>query len=210
MWHSSPLAEVGDRVLRPLIRLGEQHPVVELLVQSAAELLEEGVGLGQVLAVGSLPLVQIRDRVQPEPVHPEAQPEIEGGEHRLVDVGVVEVEIGLMGVKPVPVVRARLRVPGPVGALEVLEDDPGLGVAVRIVAPDVEVPRPRPGARPPGPLEPRVLVGGVVDHQLGDHLEPPPVSLAQKDLEVLQAAVGRVDVVVIGDVVAVVPERATG
>ena len=202
------VAEVGDRVLGPLVGLGEQHPVLVLGVQPAAQLLQEFVGLRKVLAAGALALVEVRHRVEPEPVHAHPEPEVEGGEDRLLDRGVVEVEVGLVRVEAMPVVGAGLRVPGPVGPLEVLEDDPRVGVAVGGGAPDVEVPGPRARPCPPGALKPRMLVRGVVDHQLGDDLEVALVGLAQEDLEVLERAVRRVHVVVVGDVVAVVPERA--
>ena len=54
------VAEVGGRVLRPLVRLGEQHPVREPLVDVGAQLAQERVRLGQVLAVRALALVQVR------------------------------------------------------------------------------------------------------------------------------------------------------
>jgi hypothetical protein len=56
-------------------------------------------------------------------------------------------------------------------------------------------------------LEPGVLVGGVVDDQLGDHAQAAPVRLAHEGAEVAQRAVVGVDVVVVGDVVAVVAQR---
>ncbi len=201
------LAEVGDRVLRPLVGLGEQHAARILRVHPAPQLPQEGVGLGQVLAVGPLALVEVGHRVEPQPVHSHAEPEIERREGRLLDRRVVEVQIRLVRVEPVPVVRARVGIPGPVGALEILEDDPRIGVAVDRVAPDVEVPRPRARSRAPGPLEPGVLVRRVVQHQLGDHPKAAPVRLPQEGPEVLQGAVRRVDVGVVRDVVAVVLER---
>jgi hypothetical protein len=47
----------------------------------------------------------------------------------------------------------------------------------------------------------------MVQHQLGDHLQTAVMRLLQEDLEVAQRAVGRVNVGVVGDVVAVVLER---
>ena len=40
MWVSSPFAEVGDRVFRPLIGFGEQHAVGELLLDVPAQRLK--------------------------------------------------------------------------------------------------------------------------------------------------------------------------
>ena len=57
-------------------------------------------------------------------------------------------------------------------------------------------------------LKPRVLVRGVVQHQLGEDPHPPLVRLIQKRLEVVEVAVDGEDLVVVRRVVAVVAERA--
>ena len=59
MWHSSRVAEVRDRVLRPLVRFGQEHPVVEPRVDVAAQLLQVLVRLGEVLARGALALDEV-------------------------------------------------------------------------------------------------------------------------------------------------------
>src|SRR5439155_17660111 len=86
-------------------------------------------------------------------------------------------------------------------------DDARLRVPLRAVAPHVEVPPRRARAGPAGSLEPRVLVRGVVQHELGDHLQPPPTRLAHERPKVPEGPVGRMNALVLGDVVAVVPER---
>ena len=58
-----------------------------------------------------------------------------------------------------------------------------------------------------GRLEPRVLVGGVVDDQVDDHLDAPVVGLVQQLGEVAERAQPRVDAVEVGRVVAVVVAR---
>ena len=45
------LAEIRHRVLRPLVRLGQQHPVAVFFVHMRAQLFQEGMGLRQVFAV---------------------------------------------------------------------------------------------------------------------------------------------------------------
>ena len=77
--------------------------------------------------------------VTPEPIDAEIQPEPHDAQHRLDHFGIVEVEIGLVRIEAVPVVGLGNRVPGPVGALGVDEDDPGLRPALVVVAPDVPV-----------------------------------------------------------------------
>ena len=62
--------------------------------------------LGQVLAVGALALVEVGHGVEAEAVQPEVQPEAQDVEHRLLDLGVVVVEVGLVGEEAVPEVGA--------------------------------------------------------------------------------------------------------
>ena len=80
-------------------------------------------------------------------------------------------------------------------------------IALVGVAPDVEIARRRAGLGAPRPLEPGMLVGGVVDDQLGDDADAAPVRLGDEAAEVAHVAVGRIDRAVVGDVVAVVAQR---
>ena len=97
------------------------------------------------------------------------------------DRRVVEVEVGLVAEEAVPVVRLGDRVPGPVRGLGVLEDDPRVArSAPGRVAPHVEVALRAARRRAAGALEPRMLVRGVVDHQLGDDPQPARVRLARR------------------------------
>ncbi len=200
-------AEVGDGILRPLVGLGQQHAVFVLAVQVAAQLLEEDVRLGQVLATGAVALVQVGDGVEAQAVDAALQPEVEDAEDGLVDGEVVVVEVGLVRVEAVPVKGVGDRVPGPVGQLEVLEDDAGFLEAVARVAPDVEVAFGAARRRTAGALEPRVLVGGVVDDQFGDDAQAAAMGLVEQTLEVVEGAVDGVDAGIVGDVVAVVAQR---
>jgi hypothetical protein len=65
------------------------------------------VRLGQVLAVRALALVEVRHGVEPEAVEPEVEPEAQHVEHRLLHLGVVVVEVGLVAEEAVPVVLPR-------------------------------------------------------------------------------------------------------
>ncbi len=202
-----PLSEVGDRVLGPLIRLGEEHAVRVVLVDVSPEGAQLGVRRLEVLARRPFLLVKVGDGVQAQPVHSHREPVIEDVVERAPDRGVFEVEIGLVAVEAVPVMRLRDGVPGPVGVLEVLEDDPRVAIPVDGVAPDVEVAVLRSRRRVAGSLEPRVLVGRVVDDQLGDHLQTPAVSLFQEVTEVRRRSVVRMDPEIVRNVVAVVAQR---
>ncbi len=60
----------------------------------------------------------------------------------------------------------------------------------------------------PRVLKPRMLVGGVIDDQLGDHADPRAGASRTSWRKSSNGAVFRVDAEVVGDVVAIV--RATG
>jgi hypothetical protein len=201
------VAEVGHQILGPLVGLGEKHPAGILLVHVAAQLLEELVGAGQVLAVGALLLVEVGDGVEAHTVDAHIQPELHRLEHSPVDGRILEVQIGLVRVEAVPVVSPSHRIPRPVALLEVLEDDPGVFVLLGRVGPDIELAGGRAGLGAAGALEPGMLVGGMVADELGDHLEAAAMGLADELAHVLDGAVRGIDLVVVGDIVAVVAQR---
>ena len=200
------IAKVMPYILGPLVGFGEQHPVREVLVELLAEELQHRVGLRQVLTGRALTFDEVRHGVDAEPVHSEVEPELHHFPHFLTHYGVVVVQVGLMTEEPVPVVLLGLRIPGPVGSLGIDEDDADSGVAVVRIAPDVPV-SPRVVAGAARFLEPCVLIGGVIEHQLGDHAQSACVGGVEKLGEVVECAVARVNTAVVRDVVAVVPKR---
>ena len=201
------VAEVGAHVGRPLVRLGQQHPVLVARVELAPHLLQHQMRLGQVLVVGPLTHAQVRDRIQPHRVDAEVEPELHHVDDRVDDRGVVVIQIRLVREEPVPVVLPGDRVVGPVRLLGVGEDDPRLGKLLVVVVPDVERALGRFFRRAARALEPRVLIRGVVDDQLDEDLEVPIVRGADECLEVVERAVAGMDAAIVGDVVAVVFER---
>ena len=201
------IAEIGPRILGPLVGLRQEQPVWIVLFHFGAELLQHRVRLRQVLVVGAVALDQVRDRVETQPVDAHIQPVVKELLDLLHHLRIVEVEVGLVRVEAVPEEGLCLLVPGPVRFFGVDEDDPGLGVAVGRVAPHVEIPRCRAGLRLAGPLEPGMLVGGVVDDEFGDDPQPAPVRLVDEAAEVAHRAVGWVDRAVVGNVVTVVAQR---
>ena len=126
MWHSSPSPKYSTTSsghwLASARRTLPRIEGVDLLAQPAKVF----VRLGEVLAVGALPLEEVRHRVEPEPVEADVQPVAADVEHGVGHLGVVVVEVRLMGEEPVPVVLAPLGVVTPVGLLRVDEDDPGV------------------------------------------------------------------------------------
>src|SRR5260370_27578422 len=97
---------------------------------------------------------------------------------------MVVVEVRLMRIKAVPVMGMGDRVPGPVGGLEVFEDDPGFPILLGGVTPYVELAPVIPGLGLTGPPKPRVLVGRVVEHEFDDDAETAAVRPTQQALEV--------------------------
>src|SRR5262249_7625190 len=94
-----PIAEVGDRVFRPLVRFGEQHSTVEALVDVTPQFLEEGVRRRKIFAVRTFLFVEIWNRIEPKTIHAEVEPKIDDRQKRLLDVRVLEIEIRLVRIK---------------------------------------------------------------------------------------------------------------
>ena len=152
------------------------------------------------------------DDVHPEPVDAAVEPAVHHRVDGLPDLGVLPVEVGLLGGEQVQVVLARLGVVGPrrsrerrapVGRLRTRRTglealarwSPPVPVALGVVL------------RRPRLLEPRVRGAGVVDDQVHDQLHPALVQGGDQLVELVEGAEERVDVLVVADVVAVVGHR---
>ena len=201
------VAEVRAHVGGPLVRFGEQHAVGIPRVELAPHPLQDGMRLGQVLVRGALAHTEVRHRVEPQGVDPEIEPEHHHVDDRGDDLRIVVIQIGLVREEPVPVVLPGDRVVRPVRLLGVGEDDARFRKLLIRVAPDVELPFARAPRRPASRLEPRVLVGRVVDDQLDQHPDAARVRLGDQHLEVVERAVARVHIPVVRDVVPVVLQR---
>ena len=200
-------AEVRDDVVGPLVRLCQQHAVGVALVHLGAHALQEGVRLGEVLAVRPVALVEVRHGVEPEAVEAEVEPEAQHIEHLVLHRRVVVVQVGLVGEEPVPVVLAAGRVPGPVRRLGVDEDHARLTPALVVVGPDIPV-AVGAGGFVAARLEPGMVRRGVVHDQVGDHAQAALVRLVDERAEVLDRPVVGMHAVEVGDVVAAVAQRA--
>ena len=200
------VAKVFSHIAGPLVRLRQQHAVLIVRIYYGADLPNDGVGFGEILAVGPLALDQIRNRIQPQGIHSHIQPEPHHLEHFVQHQRVVEVQVRLVRKKTVPVVGIGLYVPGPVGLLGIGENDAGFPVFLIALAPDVELPFRRTGRSLPRPLKPRMLVRSVVDDELDQYLDVAFVRCFQKRLKIFQGSVAGMHVGVIGNVVPVVPQ----
>ena len=170
----------------------------------------EAVGVARVHgAVGErVGLADQVDHVHAEAVDAPVDPPAHHRVHGLPDLGVLPVEVGLLAAEQVQVVLPRRLVELPPRAAEERAPVGGLGSgrprceALPRRAPDVPVPLGR--GRVARLDEPRVLVGGVVDHQVHHQLHPAGVDGLGQLVDVGQRAEHRVDRLVVGDVVAVV------
>ena len=201
------IAEIGQHVFRPLVGFGQQHAVGIAFIHGGADLLQDVVGLAEVLVVGALALDQVGHGVEPEPVHAHLQPVAQHAQHFAHHGRIVEVQVRLVRIEAVPEIGLCDRVPGPVGLLRIEEDDPGALVLLVVVAPDIEIPVVRARLCGAGALEPGVLVGGVVDDQFRDDPDAAIMAFTHELPEVAHVAVGRIDVAVIRDVIPVIAQR---
>jgi len=108
--------------------------------------------------------------------------------------------------KAMPVVLAGYGIPGPVGVLEVLENDPHILILPRVIRPDIVCPLFGVFGRLTGTLKPGMRIRGVVDHQFGNDFQVALVRLFHEMLEYGDIAIRGIDIVVIGDIVTVVFE----
>ncbi len=146
------------------------------------------------------------DRIQAEAIHAAVQPEahiVQGG---LLHVRVMEVQVRLVDQEVVQVVLLAARLPLPGAAAEQRQPVVGRGAILARVGPDVPV-----GLRVAAVLaalaEPGMLDRRVAQHLVDHHLQAQAVGLGQQAVEVVQAAEQRINVAVIGDVVAEVGHR---
>ncbi len=169
--------------------------------------LDDGVRLRQVLVVGAFAFAEIRNGVEPKPVHPHVEPSPHDLHHCEQDARVVVVEIRLMREEAVPIVGTRFGIPGPVRFLRVAEDDPRSGITLVGVAPDIPVARIRARPAAPRTFEPGMLVRGMIDHQLRDHPQLAALGFLHELPELVHGAEVGIDAAVIRDVVTVVTPR---
>ena len=146
--------------------------------------------------------------VHAETVHAAVQPESEHVVELGADLLVLPVQVGLVGVEqvqvPLPGGAVRFGDPGPGAAAEHAFPVGGrllTGLAAP-VAEDVPVPLCRARGSGQGSLEPLVVVGGVVGHQVHDHPQPELVGTGEEGGGVGQVAEPGVDLAVVGHVVA--------
>ncbi len=221
---------VGAHVVRRALnggrpRLGDEDAVARVLVEDGAPLPVDGVHAVLVeerhdivaqqlhLVVGaevgqSGGLNQAVGDVDAEAVDAHVEPEAEDGAELVGDRRVLPVEVGLLGREQVQVPLAGAAVgfgdPGPGGAAE--DGLPVVGREFAVLplagAEVIAVAQRGAGALGERPLEPLVLVGGVVGDDVDDDPQPQSVGVADQRVGVEEVAEHGVDGTVVGHVVA--------
>ena len=160
----------------------------------------------KIFAAGSVALDEIGNGVDAQGVYPHVQPEL----HYFQNLGdyswIVIVKIRLMREKPMPEELLGDGIPSPIRSFGIGENNSSILVLLFGVAPNVKVSFGRTDRSLTGRLKPGVLVRGVIHNQLDHHLQTALVSCAQDGLKVVERAVHRMDVHIVGDVVAIVLE----
>lgn len=201
--HGEALAagvEVGV-LLDGYVDLSEQHRIRPSQQDEVPELLEEPVTVSSRVG-GAGPLHHVRHRVHSEAGHSEPQPEPDDPVDLLTYLGISQLEVWLVTVEGVAVVLLGHLVPCPDPILDRREDlaDPGV---MGFVGPDVVVAE-RGVPVPAGLLEPGMLGGRVLRHQIDHHPKSQVLRGLQQVGHVGKVAEPRVDGDVVHHVIAAV------
>ena len=222
---------IQDPVFSPDVGQGPADPRVGRLPDldrpvfqgHLAELLQIIVEIGTVLVIGQAvdgrdkgeavrkvpDLGNEVDHILPEAIHPHVQPEAHDVLYLLPDSGIVHIEIRLPPGKNMQVILAALLIVLPGQALKLAE--PVIGGTMPAppaarqdgVPPDIIV---AVGVVPAlaGFDKPGMLVRRVVDHQVQQDLEAQLMGPVQDLFELIQGPVVRVDIFIVGNIIAVI------
>ena len=153
-------------------------------------------------------LGDLTDDVHAESVNSAVHPPVHHLVDRLAKFGSFPIEVGLLGRELMEVVFTALRIIGPRGSTKIAPPAIGFGS-------DLAGDMPFLCGHPPIPVcfvagfvtgfdEPRVLIRGVIDHQIHDDFQTQAVGSAEQFIHVIESAEHGVDVLVVGNVVAVI------
>ncbi len=202
-------AEEGTLLRVREVDLAQHHRPAGPSVEEGADRAHQLVRVDRAVRVPGVlrVLLEERDAVDTEAVEAELEPEPDDAQDLVHDsrVGQVEVRLVLVEVVEVPLAGAVVELPDRV--LLVREDHELRRVRRLGVTPHVVVPV-AVGRAATRRLEPGVPVGGVVDDEVGDHVDPAVVGGADDLDQLPEVAQPRVHAVEVRDVVAVVPVRA--
>ena len=141
------------------------------------------------------------DGIEAEAVDAALQPEAHHVEHRVLHLGVVEVEVRLLKEEIMEVILPAARIPLPGAPAENRWPVIGRGAVLHGIGPDEPVGA-GIGAVEPAFAEPGMLVGCVAEHLVDDDLEPQIVRPRHQGVEILHGAEQAIHLDIIRDVVA--------
>ena len=206
---------IADQRLERQIDFPDQHPVA-VFIQNCPHVAHNGLRLGLIsvedrLAALRIVAEQIVLDQQPQDIHAEAvdaaiEPEAHCRVHRLADVGIAPVQVRLLGQERVVVELAGCGVESPRRSAEVRHPIVRRAAIWSRVAPQIPVAL-RVCARASRLHKPRMLVGCVVRHEIENQLQSALVDRLSQGIEVGQGTEERIDIAVVGDVVAEVRHR---
>src|SRR6266545_937160 len=127
------------------------------------------MSLNQVLVVGIFSLNEIGDGIETQSVDAQIEPEAQYSQHLDEDTRVVVVKVGLVRIEAVPEIALRHRIPSPVGFFAVDENNARSEIFLVGFVPDIVVAPLRALPCRTRSLEPRMLIGGVVDYEFDDY-----------------------------------------
>ncbi len=84
-------AKVCRGIFGPLVRLCQKHSVPVLTIYMSPQSLQERVRLRQILAVGALTHIEVRDSVQPKTVNTHLKPEVNDLEYGFLHIRIAVV-----------------------------------------------------------------------------------------------------------------------
>ncbi len=163
------------------------------------------IRIGRIVAKRRI-LDQVPDHVDAKAVDALAEPEAHDVMDRLAHFRIAPVQIGLLGEEGVVIILPRRGVVFPGAAAEFRQPVVRWAAVRARLAPDVPVAL-RILARAAAGDEPGMLVRGVVRHQIEDQFEAGRMRGRYQRVEILHRAEQRIDVDVIGNVIAEIGHR---
>src|SRR5215470_2257399 len=149
---------------------------------------------------------QMVDGVDAKSIDAAVEPESHDGQHRLGDLRIAPVEVGLFLEKGMIVVLSCCFVPLPRAATELADPIVGRAAVGLAVAPDIPIAFGVAARRAAG-AEPRMLVGGMVGHVIENDLEPVSMHCRDQPIEPGEISELGIDRRIVADVVTEIGHR---
>ena len=180
---------------REHLGLGDIVDVFEAVIRTQVQAAPTGI-------VAQFPVFEVGvEHIQAKTVHAALQPEAKHIQDCLAHFRIAEVEVGLFGAKGVVIILVQAAVVFPAGAAEKRQPVVGVISIRRRVPPEVPIVV-WVVLRFQRFLEPGMLVGTVIQHQVHDDVNVAAVSFVKEQVKILHTAKLRVYVEIVRDVIA--------